>query len=92
MKTDIQYEILMDYKDFEGEIPKGTRMFESEWIARLGFTQSIQLSLFARTFKLVEVLLYTEEDMVLFAKYIIERNFPKDDTGVDLYLKWKSLK
>lgn len=88
MKTEIQYEILRDYEDFEGKIEKGTRMTQSEWIDRCHLTLPNPCEVLPEWFMPVLVPIYTEDDMVLFAKYIIERNFPKEDTGYELYHKW----
>lgn len=91
MKTETQYEILKDYEDFEGTIAKGTRMNESEWISRCGLLDTNDCSKFTDWFKAVEVPIYNREDMIAFANYIIKRDFPKDDTGEEIYFKWKTL-
>ena len=43
-------------------------------------------------FKPVQVPIYNEEDLVEFANYIIKRSFPKEDTGDELYFKWKAIR
>lgn len=91
MKTETQYEILKDFEDFDGKIAKGTRMTETEWISRCHLLTPHPCRTLIDWFKAVEVPIYNREDMIAFANYIIKRDFPKDDTGEEIYFKWKTL-
>lgn len=92
MKMETVYELLVSYEDFLGKIPAGTRMTEPEWIARCGLITPNTCMLLTNWFKEVLVPIYNEYDIIEFANYIIKRNFPKEDTGYELYHKWKAMR
>ena len=90
MKSETLYELLQDYKDPNGSIAKGVRKTEQQWMARFALLNLNDCAIKTDWFKPVQAPIYNEEDMVDFAEYIKNREFPKSDAPSDLYFKWRA--
>jgi hypothetical protein len=92
MKTETLYELLKDYEDPCIRIAKGVRKTEHKWMTIFPLLNPNDCEIKDDWFKPVKVPIYNEEDLVEFANYIINRSFPKEDTGNEVYLKWKTIR
>jgi len=92
MQTETLYELLQDYKDPNGSVAKGVRKTEHQWMARFALLNPNDCAIKNEWFKPVQVPIYNEEDMVDFAEYIMNHEFPKSDEPSDLYFKWKAVR